>query len=1178
MSKFSNLHQHTVESHLDAICDIDALFDRAKELGQPSLAITDHGSMGGVFKAWKASQRTGVKLIPGNEIYFVTNLDAKSKKDEGWQRYHLVLLAMNEVGYKNLLRITYEGFKHSIHINIMNKTFPRVDASILSKYNEGLFALSACGGNIIAQSILKENHDEAVSYAKLLKDIFGDRFYIELQPHNMSKLKKVGDDKVVLFDQKMLNDEMKRIAEENDIGMVVTCDAHYIKKEDEKYHDMILAINDKKSLDDLERHRYTSQVICDVCQGKALVGEKCSNPECVKGITAHKLCAEFYLKSEEEIREMFNDWYGKDFTENVISNVEFIANKCESPDYMAPTGKEHIPTFGMNHISQCPDFNEFKIWRKKKPALLKAEDDIAYLKFLSWKGFCRYTKDFDKEKKDKYWKQMCFEIEVYASRGFASYMLIVADYIRWARSRSILVGSGRGSVGGSLVAFFLGIHKVDPIKYNLLFERFVNLYKKSLPDVDTDFAPSGRDAVYNYVKDKYGEENVAFISNLNRFTPKVVITDVIRSYLVDKNKSDAFRLAKEVTAEISTKATLEDGRIIEVDTMDKAVKYSTGTKLAELLKVYPELYDYAQAIVGLPRNYSTHAAGVVISDIPLPDFVPVRRDKKGDFAVQYEKSQVEENGLVKMDFLGLTTLDIIDEIIKQSERLGIKLKSFDELDEYTTDPGAYKIISSGAVIGCFQIEGSTLQPLCKPMRPKSIDDIAFVNALGRPNCSKKEREEFLNRRDGKSEIVPPHPVLKDILQHTYGISIYEEDLLRLAQHVAGWNLSEADQLRKLTKLKEKGGKLAEELEDKFIEGCMKTQNLSKKDAKFIWNKVVIPYSKYGFNRAHAIAYSITGYKTAYYKYHARSPFFAAVLNSKLRGGSTPESGEKINEIKKDAQRFGVKIDVCDINHSKEYYVAATKNRIVTGLGAIKGVGETILKQIIDNQPYQSFEDFVIKNLKKVNKNHVAALAKAGAFDTLGVSRKFAHEHFDTLKKELKSHLKKKDDTFFEMGDRNKPLADVLSDFTYSEANKSKDDWSYQERLIYEKEVLGEYVSGSPMDLFPGFFKGGEFNLTLDNLRTKIKNETVCFEGVITSVNEFVIKNGSNSGKTYARMMVENLKGETIEVTAWSEVYSKYKSLLGNGDVPVVGIFKVSDFKGEKGLIMTDKVKIGKRKK
>lgn len=1299
--KFCNLHQHTYESHLDALCDIDDLFARVKELGQPAVAITDHGSMGGIYKAWKASQATGVKLIPGNEIYFVTNTDAKSKKDEGWKRYHLVLLAMNHQGYKNLLRISYEGFRNSIYIPVMNKVFPRVSEEVLRTYSEGIFCLSACGGNIIAQHILAGDIPGAEKYAALLKDIFGDRFYIELQPHNMERAG---------FSQIELNNKQREIALKLDIPLVATCDAHYIRPDDEKYHDMLLAIADKKPLEDLDRHTYTTDTLCEVCGGSGFVDDekkqKCGNENCVRGVTAKTPCVEFYVKSEKEVFNFFESRYGVEQATSLIDNAAKIAAACEYPHYLDPGKKSHILKFDQKHINQSPDAAEFEIWRKKGK-MKDAEDDVSYMKFLCEKGFRNYTKDMDKEKRAKYWQRLAFELDVYTQRdGFCSYMLMVADYIRWARDNDILVGPGRGSCGGSLAAFFMGIHQVDPIKYDLIFERFINLEKKSLPDVDTDFAPSGRERVFKYVQNKYGTEHVANISNLNRFTPKVVLKDVVRSLMIGGDRSEAFRIANAATAEIPAKAYLADGRIIEISSMEIALKHSRGDNLKNLIIKYPEVLDYVNFITGLPRNYSTHAAGVVISDVPLYDIAPMRRDKDGTWAVQYEKNGAEENQLVKMDFLGLTTLDVISDCIKQARAINLPVMDTYQLVDHTGDEGAYKVISNGLVLGCFQLEGDTLERMCAPMKPKSIEDISAINALGRPSCSDEERQKFIDIKDGKIDMVAPHPILTEILRPTNGISTYDEDLLRLSQSVAGWSLSKADGLRKLTKLKEKGAALADQLEADFIKDSMTVSKLSREDAQFIWTDVILPFSRYGFCinfdqdivtskgnvkikdirdgdlvlsynvvlklfeykpvknvwqsgeketfevefvdgkkvratldhkfyrngewqtlgeiiktpshtgfdntdelpnalgkvvkteslgispvfdmeiednhnfvlpgnivahncKAHSIAYSMLGYMTAYYKYHARAPFFAASINAQMNKASTPEGKEYIQLLKQDAKKFGVSIDTCDINKSKKDYVAADPKRIVTGLNGVAGLGEKVLESIIAQQPYQGIEEFIFKNLAVLKRPHVESLAKSGAFDTLGLPRKFIHDNYAAIKEELQKFIKKADISFFDDGpERKMPRIEILDNFKCS-LKPDGTDWELQEKLGFEKEVLGEFVSGSVADMYPGFFTNRHNEQSMSVINTLPDGTKFVVEGIIQGAKEIVIKKkGKNFNKAMAFIAIETLRGETFEATVFPDQWAVMKEAVGDGGKPIRGQFAVNEWQGNKSIVFT----------
>lgn len=1160
MLGFTNLHSHTCYSQLDAIIRADQLFKRAKELGQTAVAVTDHGVMSGIHEAYKASKATGVKLIPGNEIYFVEDLNNEKSK-----RRHLVLLAADHEGYKNLLKITAIGFQHATVV--MGKEFPRVDAEILRAHSKGLFATSACGGSIIAYNIFNNDIDRAKLFASLFKDIFGDRFFIELQPHDLTRTdKKTG----VTFDQRFLNHKLKEVAEELGIQMVATCDSHYLTPKHEKYHDMVLAISDKKPLDDLTRHRYATYMSCALCEGCGKY-PKDSEKLCIScagtGIGRILPCPEFYVKSEEEIRSFFKKEYSEEFADSLIKNTASIASSCAEPKYLEPT-VDRLPRFDWSHIEQCDDVIDFKEWLASKENMKAIPEENAYLRYQVWKVFKTYTKDFTAENKKVYWERLLFEIDILESRNFCSYMLIVADFINWARKNKIDVGPGRGSCAGCLVAFFLGIHTVDSIKYGLLFERFHNKEKKSLPDIDTDFSPRGRERVVDYVRNKYGARHVAYISNINTITPKVAISDIARSLNIGGDKSMAFKLAKEITADIPDKVT-EDGKIIEIDTMERALKYSK--KLKVFVQEYPEILEYANEIVGLPRAMSTHAAGVIISDLPLDDIVPLRTDKDGRVAVAYDKDICEENKLVKIDFLGLDTIDILRDAHSLAKEIGIELPEPDNIPEY--DELTFKLIRTGRVVGCFQLEGTTLAPLCKPMQPNSIEDIALINGLGRPGCSKEERQEFIERKAGRKPVKYQHPLLASILKHTYGVKIYEEDLMHIGANIAGWDRSEADGLRKLTKLKEKGAELAAKLEIKFIADSMRHSKISASDATMIWTDVILPFSKYGFNKAHAIAYSINGYRTAFYKAHATAPLLCAKLNAESNKGTSTDAD--IEDIKKDAKAFNIKIRPCDINLSKYLYSIADKKTIVTGLLAIKGLGEKALANIILNQPYSSFEDFLYRTSSNaVNKTAIQALAKAGAFDCFGIGRKYAFESYEALRKDLNKYVKKLSDEHFEMGDRDKPFGGYLNGFTSDTHVSKNDDWDIKDKLSFEKEVLGTYLSGSVEQLFPGFFKGGMYNQSFSRIKQMMNNTSVPLEGVITGCRELLIKkSGRNAGRKMGKLTFENATGESIEVTIWPDQYDKLAKYFDK-PVPLRGIFVVNEYNSTKSLVLNRVERIG----
>jgi DNA polymerase-3 subunit alpha len=1395
MLGFANLHSHTCYSQLDAIIRVNQLFKRAKELGQTAIAVTDHGVMSGIYEAYKASKATGVKLIPGNEIYFVEDLN-----DEKSKRRHLVLLAANYHGYKNLLKITAVGFQHATVV--MGKEYPRVDESILRQYSEGLFATSACGGSIIANSIFHNDMGKAKQYALIFKDIFGDRFFIELQPHNLTRTdKKTG----ITFDQRLLNHKLKEIAEELNIQMVATCDSHYLTPKHEKYHDMVLAISDKKPLDDLTRHRYATYMSCALCEGTSKY-PKDSDKLCIScagtGIGRILPCPEFYVKSEEEIKAFFKKEYGEEFANRLIINTAKIAAICEEPKYLEPT-VDRLPRFDWSHISKCDDAKDFESWLASKPNMQAIREENAYLRYKVWKVFTQYTKDFPVETKKIYWDRLLYEIDILESRNFCSYMLIVADFIDWARKNKIDVGPGRGSCAGCLVAFFLGIHTVDSIKYGLLFERFHNKEKKSLPDIDTDFSPRGRERVVEYVRQKYGPRHVAYISNINTITPKVAISDIARSLNIGGDKSTAFKLAKEITADIPDKVT-EDDTVIDIDTMDRALKYSK--KLKTFVQEYPELLDYANEIVGLPRAMSTHAAGVIISDIPLDDYVPLRTDKDGRVAVAYDKDTCEEVKLVKIDFLGLDTLDILRDAYEMAKNIGLNIPDPDHIPEY--DELTFKLIRSGRVVGCFQLEGTTLAPLCKPLQPNSIEDIALINALGRPGVSKAERQEFIERKAGRKPVTYQHPLLSSILKHTYGIKVYEEDMLHIAAAVAGWDRSKADSLRKIAKLKEKGLELQKKTGAEFIKDSMVFSKISQEEAEMIWHDVILPFGKYGFNKSmpkstkikvlnkgdieianvlpgdvvvtinsqgqsvesevvalhdhgevpmwelefddgtiercsldhkwlteygqqpvwrimqndleifgltkdscksknmpgvprglggsgfcsrrindryrnrrpatllsniwggyvqasgrkgsaseqrnntpqktgsdqarllqlqilrrayehefrkpfkasikcdtrnlkgrkiiraeylgfmqaydleidhpehnfvlssglcssnsHAIAYSINSYRTAYYKAHATAPLLCAKLNAETRKSTSTEAD--IEDIKKDAKSFNIQIKPCDINLSKDLYSISDKKTIVTGLLAIKGLGDKALANIIANQPYASFEDFLYRTSSSaVNKTAIQALAKAGAFDCLGIGRKYASENYETIRKELSKYIKKLSDDYFEMGNRDRPFSNYLDDFKSSTSEHKLDEWDLKDRLSFEKEVLGTYLSGSVEQLFPGFFKGGTYSQSFSRVKQMMSNTSISLEGVVTSCKELVIKkSGKNAGRKFGKLTFENSIGESIEVTVWPDQYDKLIKYFDKV-VPLRGTFVVNEYNSEKSLVLNSVERIG----
>jgi DNA polymerase-3 subunit alpha len=777
---FVSLHNHTsAGSVLDALNDTEELFYRAKEIDHPSLAITEHGTLVSHYDAYKASQKTGVKLIPGIEAYFSPDLSEKKSS-------HMVLLPMNENGYKNILRLNYESYKNQA-VGYMGKMTPRISWDQIGEFGSDIFCLTACSNGLLSKDLVSDNDDKAESNLKRLHGIFSDRLFLEIQPHAL----KTDDGKV---DQNKLNEKLIHLSKKMKIPFVATCDAHYLDRDHAKYHDMLLAVKDKKPLSDPDRFRYGVQ--------------------------------EMYLKTSDEI----TDFFGEKIARIAMNNSMKISNFCEEPHYLKSRGAI-LPQFPVRFQK---DYENFKVWWQINCE--EVSEDKAYLRYKCIKGFNFFTDGFSPEKKRDYWNRAKYELSVLEMHSFSSYMLIVADYVSWAREEGMGVGPGRGSAAGSIVAYFIGITSVDPIKYNLLFERFHNKQKKSFPDIDCDFAEPDR--IKSYIREKYGQDYVAQISNWSTMSPKVVIKDVARSLEIGGDKSSAFKLANHITSIMPDAHTIEDA-------------ISENNEFANFMEKYPDVKEYSSKLQNLTRQWSVHAAGVVIGDTPLYEIIPLRieKSKTGESdvtATQWEKTRVEEFGLVKMDVLGLNTLNTISDALKYVfDKTGLKIKQEEiPLDDEKT----YEMISRGDNLGVFQLE-SSLSPLCAKIKPKDVDTIAAINALGRPSCPAEQRQAYIKRRFGLEKIRYTHQKLEVSLKDTYGVSLFEESMMSIAKHCAGWDLNEADNLRKITKLKGKDPELVIKTEKNFIKGCMDVSNMSYEQAKEVWDNEIASFSGYGFNRS-----------------------------------------------------------------------------------------------------------------------------------------------------------------------------------------------------------------------------------------------------------------------------------------------------------------------------------------
>ena len=832
MTDFVSLHNQTEFSILDSLITPKALFKRAKELGQTAVAVTDHGSLAGAWDAWKASKDTGVKLIIGCECYFqndATNVNEKFR--------HIILLAKNATGYRNLLTLNKKGFDQSSFVG--KRVYSVLDWKLLADHTEGLICLTACGNGIISQLLMNHKMDEAEKTLLKLKDFFGDNLGIEVQPNNMKRGSNIFNDEI---DQQFLNRQLINLGKKHNVRVVAACNTHYLTKEESETHDVFLAIGSHQPIFSNYRLRYP--------------------------------VSDFYLKTGDEVKAFFTRNYGEETAQQLCDNSIYFANLCEKPEWIDPkfsnpTGKE-LPVFP---VKDEPDYQNFLTWVSHQPEnIQKLEEDKLFLRYRCNANFIAHTliKEMQPSQIEQYQKRIDEELDVLEYHGFSSYMLIVADFIEWARKHEIAVGEGRGSVGGSLIAFLLGIHQADPIKYNLIFARFHNKEKSSFPDIDTDFAPSGREKVQNYLRKKYGEDHVAHVSNVNTITPKVYARDIARACELGGSKEASVKIGNEVADCIPS----------EIHSIDDAL--AKVPLFAEYAKKYPEFEKYKD-ICGKYRAWSTHAGGIIISARPLTGLVPLRKDKDGALAIEYDKDKAEENGLVKMDTLGLSTLDIIGQTMQLIKASG-KTMPPNNLDYDEYDQLAYDIISNGDTFCVFQLgtSGGTID-LCRRIKPRSINDISYINSLARPSA-RDMRNDFILTKDGKKPFALLHPTLGRAFNNTFGFGLYEESLMYLAQDVAGWSLHSADRLRKLTKEKGKNPKKAQEWRAEFIKDAV-VNDVNEAIAKRIWDEVVDKFQGYGFNMSHSILYSMTSYKTAYLKAHFPIEFLMANLMAEVKSNA-----------------------------------------------------------------------------------------------------------------------------------------------------------------------------------------------------------------------------------------------------------------------------------------------------
>ena len=1049
---FVHLHVHTEYSLLDGACRIDGMMDRVKELGQSAIAITDHGVMYGCIDFYKAAKSAGIKPIIGCEVYVARRRMSDRIHGIDNDPYHLVLLCKDRTGYENLCYLVSEAFTEGFYGK------PRVDLELLEKYHEGLIALSACLAGAIPQYLMDEDYEAAKKYALRMAAIFGeDNFYLELQDHGIDE-------------QRPVNQGVMRLARETGLPLVVTNDAHYLRKEDAKMQDVLLCIQTGKTVDDENRMKFQTE--------------------------------EFYLKSEEELRQLFPN------CDEAFENTVKIAERCNLEF-----------TFHEYHLPSFP--------------VPEGYTNEQYFRELCMKGF----RERYENPPESYMERLEYEIGVISRMGYVNYYLIVWDFIRYAKEQGIPVGPGRGSGAASIVAYCMHITEVDPMKYALIFERFLNPERVSMPDFDTDFCQERRGEVIDYVMRKYGADHVAQIATFGTMAARGAIRDVGRALNFSYAETDV------VAKLVPTRPHI---------TLDEAMKESPKLK-----EMYDEdervrfLIDTAKSLEGMPRNSSTHAAGVVITADPVYTYVPLSRNDD-TIVTQYTMTTIEELGLLKMDFLGLRNLTVIEDTQKEIRKLEL---DFDIAKVPDDDAETFAMLTEGKTQGVFQLESTGMTGVCVNMKASSIEDITAIVALYRPGPMDSIPNFIANKLDAR-KITYKTPLLEPILKVTYGCIVYQEQVIEIFRSLGGYTMGQADNIRRA--ISKKKMKVIEAERKVFvygdpeqgITGCI-GHGVSEAVAQSIYDEIVA-FANYAFNKAHAVCYAVVAYQTAYLKCHYPRQYMAALMTSVL------DSAGKIAGYIAECKELGIAVLPPDINHSEDHFTVEG-DAIRFGLGAVKNVGVGLIRNMVhirnEGGPFKSLEDFLDRMGEgDINKRAVENFIKCGAMDCFGYHRSELVSVYEGMMDSLASSRKKNLEG--QMG-----LFSMLEEENTSARIPipSKPEYSKAELMAMEKETTGIYLSGHPMDDYRKFLRNTRVvpvgNLMAED--SKFQDEQIIsVAGIVQSVKMKSTRNNS-------MMAYVTLEDDTasIEMLAFSNVLSQYGGYLReNSAVVITGRLSLRDDK------------------
>jgi len=1104
---FTHLHLHTEYSLLDGANKLVNLVTQVKELGMTSVAMTDHGNMFGAIDFYKQMVAAGIKPIIGMEGYIHNGEELNDRSTR--QRFHICLYAKNKVGYQNLMYLSSQAYIHGMYY------FPRINKKVLREHSEGLICTSACLQgevnwhlNLANERNVKNGalgYEGALNVAREYQDIFGDDFYLELMRHGIG-------------DQLFIDEQILKISRETGIKVVATNDTHYTYPNDAQYHEAFMCIGMNKLYDDPNRMRHSVH--------------------------------EFYLKSPEQMALIFAD------IPEAITHTQEIADKCEEyvPIVKTPTPpnfkftKEYAKEEGLNidHEDDAPLAENATEDEKKLHMLGADKDDAEYFIYKCREGLVNRLKIVPEEKHTEYKKRLEFEMDIINSMKFPGYMMIVWDFVIAAKRMGIAVGPGRGSAAGSLVAFSLNITDIDPMKYDLLFERFLNPERVSMPDIDMDFMQARRGEVIDYVVQKYGRNQVAQIITFGSLLAKGVIRDVAR--VLDMPLSQADKMAKLIPDELGI--TL-NGKTKGGEFKDGA--FQKEPKISELINEdanAKRVWEFAKKLEGLKRNAGIHAAGVVISNEELWKKTPIYKPSgENTFVTQYSLNYMEDIDLIKFDFLGLKTLDVIQNAVKLIKRRYDLDVNWDEID--VDDAGVYAAIQTGETVGMFQIESSGMQDLNRRLRPDNFEDLIAVLALYRPGPMESGMlDDFIERKHGRKKVFYPFEevsfdLLKDTLGPTYGMIVYQEQVMQIVQIIGGMSLGGADIVRRAM-----GKKKVEEMEKYnrlFSEGAQKL-GLDYKLASDLF-KLIEKFAGYGFNKSHSAAYAMVTFQTAWLKTYYPNEFMAALLTS------DKDNTDKVVRYIDEVRRMGIELGPPDVCDSYLEFSAITKDGrdiVLFGLGGIKGVGEAAIEAMIkereENGDYIDWQDFVNRiEPSKVNKRVIEAMIKAGGFDRYGYSRKALLDQIELIVDTAKKSSEAKKNAVGSLFGDDEEITKVELHL------KNSDEYELKEILEFEKDTLGFYVSGHPMDSFRE--EMNELNYTLSSEVDNIKDGS---QAIFIGKVEEVVTKISKKGNQFGIVNLMDFHGN-MEIMLFSDKLEKLEQMNQEEPIAFKGRITITDF-------------------